>query len=63
MFPSHDPEGNQLFELELSKDGSQFVDLSPLGILLEKFDYITISAETSNATNDIRVSLTWIEDH
>ena len=55
--------GNQLFELELSKDGSQFVDLSPLGILLEKFDYITISAETSNATNDIRVSLTWIEDH
>ena len=52
-----------MFELELSKDGSQFVNLLPIGILLEKFDYITVSAETSNATNDIRVSLTWIEDH
>jgi len=46
----------------LSKNSSQNIDISGLHLELLHGDTLTICAKTSNITNDIYTSITWLED-
>ena len=55
--------GQELFAVQLGKVDNVLVDLEDFDIILANTESITISGATSNATNDVTVSLTWVEDH